>query len=160
MVHKDYTNISIKKSLKRELDHEKKHKTFSEFIEELLLKARKGKDIISTQDADLDVPCLSRYEDQGVHVCCRRAPNTKALETLKICQACPSRLTPEKAERERTETHHYPMCGAREHQDGKTLLVYSTSPSCPKHLQNTWHTVEACLKAKCPKLKTYQVRVP
>ena len=156
---KGWKNLSIKKEVYQIVDRLRGRMSFSDFLDDAMSKLQR-KEIVRTQHADLDVPCLSRYEDQGVHVCCRRAPNTKALATLKICQACPSRLTSEKAERLLTETHHYPMCGAREHQDGKTLLVYSKSPSCPKHLRNTWHTVEACVKAECPKIKTYQVRVP
>ena len=156
---KGWKPLSVKNEVYHLIDRLRGRLSFSDFLEDAMSKLQR-QEIVRTRDAELDVPCVTRFEDQGVHVCCRRAPNTKALETLKICLACPSRLTPEKAERERTETHHYPMCGAKEYQDGKKLLVYSRSPSCPKHLQNTWHSVEACVKAECSKIKTYQVRVP
>ena len=101
--------------------------------------------------SDLEIPCFCRFEHNGLLWCAKSAPKTAKLATLKICKACPKRLTKERIREENllVQTRYYVTCGAKEHYDKKKgQMLY-----CEKGYGGQWVTPKDCQTAKCLDIK-------
>jgi hypothetical protein len=108
-------------------------------------------------------PCRCRFNHEYEWLCALKAPAVQKIEYgLKVCQACPTRLTKDlvkklEAQGEFTETKRYITCGAKEKQDAKVgLLIYdSKNPACPH--DGVCVPIQACFDAHCSYAKIMQV---
>jgi len=108
-------------------------------------------------------PCKCRFDHEDEWFCALKAPAVQKVEYgLKVCQACPTRLTKDlvkklEAQGEFTETKRYITCGAKEKQDAKVgLLIYdSKNPDCPHN--GICVPIQACFDAHCSYAKIMQV---
>ena len=100
---------------------------------------------------DSEIPCFCRFEHNGLLWCAKSAPKTAKLATLKICGACPKRITKERIRQENLllQTRYYVTCGAKEYHDPKKgLMLY-----CTKFYQGQYVTPKDCQTAKCLDIK-------
>ena len=135
-------------------DHEFLNKLLDSFMSKSSSQTVKAKH--KTRHADLakDLPCYSRFEDEGFYFCVTHKGHIRPLSTLKICGACLNRITQERAQKEELilKTRYYVTCGARPYPDPKKgLMLY-----CSKHFQGQWVTPQDCQNAKCGYVKEVQ----
>lgn len=165
----EFETINVKQSTKTILKRLKRKLRKCKSIDDVIgvLKAGYEKSLTKveikqpmfTQDGDLaeSVPCLSRFDFEELYHCGKNAPRVVPLMTLKVCSACRFRVTEEGlAElklREKVTESYYLNCGAKEREGDGVMLVFSEH--CPdKMLRSKWHSINACKKSQCPKIRT------
>ena len=166
MPKKGWKHFAIRDSTKKLFDKLKGKLTADEFLVKLIRDWERFKEkvaILETKHIELTgkTPCFSRYEDEGLYWCVTKKAHAVKLSTLKICRACPSRLTPErvKAEGIALRTSYYWTCGATERYDEKAgLMLFCKNPMCPVHIRGRWHSTQACVEASCPHMKRVKTK--